>query len=92
MTRSDFPDYALRPNWVRLSDLPNSSPEVLAGIESAYRRGYTQGFWAAMEAMQDGASEKDLDEHFDDLREWRLKRKGGTPEQPPYFSKGTNNA
>lgn len=72
--------YTLKP----LSEFPQISKESKIGMESAYRRGYTQGYWSALNDLQDGHSFQECIEHYEKLfKEWRTTTHNGEIDPPP---------
>jgi hypothetical protein len=71
------------PLTVCLADLPPASPESLRAHESAYRRGFCQGYAQAL-ADRQGSSPQQCDEHlYDELLPWRYERHHGAMTFPP---------
>ena len=72
------------------------SPELRACAESAYRRGYTQGFHEAVWGMENDHSPQTLRDFLNTkLMQWRCKRHHGSETLPPsivaHVSKGGAN-
>ena len=55
---------------VCLADVKPASPESLRAHESAYRRGYTQGYCAALDDRERYSAAR-CNNHLDLLMEWR---------------------
>lgn len=45
--------------------------------ESAYRRGFAQAAYLAVEAVREGQPQSELDEWYKDCVEWRYAQRGG---------------
>lgn len=69
---------------IKASEIEMPSKETLLVSETAYRRGFFQGVYAALEAMQAGASEADIEQWlYPALYDWRYSQHGGNLELPP---------
>ncbi len=66
----------------RKDELPSN-----VAIEQAYRRGFHQGVFAAIDAIEDGFSVRQLHAWNKRLHKWRLKRHGGKWESPEWLSR-----
>ncbi len=68
----------------RLSDIDPLDDVGMVAAENSYRRGYFQGFFAALDAIQNGKTESELDRFLcDDLFSWRYGKHNGKFVQPP---------
>lgn len=67
---------------VRLSDLQTTEKGADA-FEKTYRKGYHQGFFAAVDAMEDGALPGQLWKLCERIRAWRSEQHDGQFVQPP---------
>lgn len=57
--------------------------------EDAYRRGYLQAWYAALNALHEGYSASDLEEHaITQLLAWRNRDHQGAQEPPPRLEQG----
>ena len=65
--------------------MPPLDHDARVAVETAYRRGYCQGFYGALEALRQGKSLRELDNFLiDELTlAWRYQRHDGKFVQPP---------
>lgn len=70
--------------WI--NDLEPITEREKLMIETAYRRGYYQGWWFCYKAFDEGAKPSSVQKFiFGRLFKWRLKRHGGKLAVPPEF-------
>lgn len=60
--------------------------KAMPSIETAYRRGYCQGFFSAIDSFKHGSFASLREFLFKDLCAWRYSKHGGKYEEPPLFS------
>lgn len=77
-------DEQSRLELIKASEVEMPSKATVLASETAYRRGFFQGVYAAFEAMQAGASEVDIGQWlYPVLYDWRYSQHGGKLEEPP---------
>jgi len=87
-------DCKQRPVWINMADVEPLEPDSREGrgLESAYRRGFVQGYWRALDDLRDLIGAKAYNRlrlskqnKFIDttLHQWRYKFHKGQMESPP---------
>lgn len=66
-----------------VSDCDPSTVRERVMMETAYRRGFCQGFWHCLYASENGYGRDRLRKHYMRLHRWRLLKHGGKLVEPP---------
>ena len=81
----EFPPKARIPNVDFVPHEPEKWVALSAAAEQAYRRGFFQGIWQAIECLRAGATETQIEDYlFDKVFKWRYGSKMRC-ELPPVF-------